>query len=297
MQEDGTERDGLSVTPSPESPEKAHTRYRFPLVRFDLNDPYHRWLVSLSHAINDAQLFSHLWSRLTTRLRHTPEVEPADIENYESRSLFYHAMAHTFEALTLFFSQDPAIGMKKRTNLSAVYESERNKSGKDLNATVRTIRRQWEDVYKDHFKSVRNLMVAHYADPVGSGRSKDDVSRYWQSMSGFLAHCRANAIDVAEGSIVIEDRYQGTELVRGRYRNNFVDVLQDAYLDKDFAHAFWGSDPAEHAAAYAVAAFMDETISFFNQILVPLLVRLIREQGDLVLQEQQWNEKAQRWEP
>lgn len=100
--------------------------YRFPLSALQVDDPYQRWLISLCHAANDAQLFIQLWS---TR----PEAngEPDEIRIGDRRSIFLHGMAHTFECLNLLFSPDPTFAETETAALDVVFEKKRAEEGRN----------------------------------------------------------------------------------------------------------------------------------------------------------------------
>ena len=203
--------------------------------------------------------------------------EPGDLIQAERKSLFYHSMAHTDQALTLFFGPPTP---QSRRDIDAICQHMLAIEGRDVGALRRAIRRRWDSDYREKFEAVRNFVVAHY--PVPEATKKRPVDSYWQTLTALLAS--GDVRSLTDGSIVVP----GFESTDGRYRHTLVDTLQDAFLDALFPPVFW----ADGGACSEVAKFLDDATTLVNALVVPLIQRL---EPNLLVEDWAWD--GERWQP
>jgi hypothetical protein len=185
-------------------------------------------------------------------------------------------MAHTYEALELLFHPLDEIGSRVKSQLDAVCQSTQAKEGRDVAGLKRDIRKKWEDEYQEQFKKIRNFMVAHYADPRGASRVRDEVESYWTTYCGMLTKQDAEAL--SDGSISVEN----SEGVDGRYRHTFVDTIQERFVDSIFPPRFWATD----GQVQEIANFLDKVTDLASELVVPLITRLMPD--NVGIEEYRW---------
>lgn len=234
-------------------------QFTFPIEIFDFSNPYHQWVFSLTHATNDAQLFSHLFM-----MHDQLHKDPIQLLGAEKRTLFYHAIAHTYEALELLFYPHQEIGPDVKKHLEAVCQSEK---GVNITEIKKNVRKSWDGGYREEFKKIRNLLVAHYARP-------EAKNEYWEILQATIAKTEGNQ---QKGISIIT----GEEINDKRYRHVFVDMLQDYYISNIFGTPFWGKD----GKAQSIAEFIDRVTGLLNYLLVPLILRLMSPEQQSQMEE------------
>ena len=234
-------------------------QFIFPIEIFDLSNPYHKWVFSLAHAANDAQLFSHLF------MMHNQLYEgPIQLLEAEKRTLFYHAIAHTYELLELLFYPHQEIGPCVKKHLEAVCQSEK---WVNITEIKKNVRKSWDGGYREEFKKIRNLLVAYYA-------RSEAKNEYWGILQATIAETEGNQ---QKGISIIT----GEEINDNRYRHIFVDMLQDYYIGNIFGTPFWGKD----GKAQSIAEFLDRVTGLLNYLLVPLILRLMSPEQQSQIEE------------
>lgn len=255
----------------------AVSRYSFPLKMFDFDILYHRWLLSFSQAVNDAQFLSHLWA-----IYEANESEPQEIHSAEKRWILYHAMAHTYSALSLLFDAQESVRRSIKLEIDGVLDGvEDVQERRSLRRDIKRSQKSWKDKYKRLFSLIRNQMVAHYVTPEGNKFSREEVEPYWNEVKKAVDSAPDNTF--WDGTIIIDNANR-----RGRFHHMFVDVIQESYLDSLVDATF--ADEITN-----VAEFLDTTNRVFAGLCVPLLTRVLEERRrPSELNEEQWDGE---WQP